>query len=101
MTEYRAPLRDMKEDQPCHLTLKDATVPAAVDLAKFSKFDAPGQGCCSPTSSEIEREADGTNPRLRINARSAHTTRPATSKTRLRTSSGSRRRASNPVYPNV
>lgn len=97
MTEYRA-LRDMKEDQPCHLTLKDATVPIAVDLAKF---DVPGQRYCSATSSEIEREADGTNPRLRINARSAHTTRPATSKTRLRTSSGSRRRASNPVYPNV
>jgi electron-transferring-flavoprotein dehydrogenase len=98
MTEYRAPLRDMKQDQPCHLTLVDATVSVAVDLAKF---DAPGQRYWSPTYSEVEREAEGTNPRLRISARSARNARPATSKTRLRTSSGSRRRASNPVYPDV
>jgi electron-transferring-flavoprotein dehydrogenase len=98
MTEYRAPLRDMKEDQPCDLTLKDATFPIAVDLAKF---DAPGRRYCPVDVYEIEREADGTNPRPRINARTARIARPATSKTRLTTSSGSRRRAANPVYPNM
>ena len=45
MTEYRAPPRNMKQDQPCHLTLKDATVAIAVDLAKF---DAPGQSYIAP-----------------------------------------------------
>jgi ferredoxin-like protein FixX len=54
------------EDQPCHLTLKDATVPIAVNLAEF---DAPEQRYCPADVYEIEREADGTNPRVRINSR--------------------------------
>ncbi len=54
-----------EEDQPCHLTLKDATVPVAVNLAEF---DAPEQRYCPAGVYEIEREADGSNPRLRINA---------------------------------
>jgi hypothetical protein len=89
MTEYPEPLHDMKQEQPCHLTLKDATVLVAVDLAKF---DAPGQRYCSPMSirsnvRQTERTlAFASTPELRG---------PATS----RTSSGSRRRASNPVYP--
>ena len=79
-----------EESQPCHPTLKDATITVAVNLAEF---DAPEQRYCPADVCEFEREADGSSPRLRINAITARTARPATSKIRLRTSSGSRRRA--------
>jgi electron-transferring-flavoprotein dehydrogenase len=54
-----------EEDQPCHLTLKDATVPIRVNLADY---DAPEQRYCPAGVYEIVRDADGGNPRLQINA---------------------------------
>ena len=53
------------EDQPIHLTLKDATVPIDVNLARY---DAPEQRYCPAGVYEIVRDDDGSNPRLQINA---------------------------------
>jgi electron-transferring-flavoprotein dehydrogenase len=53
------------EDQPCHLHLKDASVPISVNLALY---DAPEQRYCPAGVYEILREEDGSNPRLQINA---------------------------------
>ena len=53
------------EDQPAHLTLKDAAVPIEVNLARY---DAPEQRYCPAGVYEILRDADGANPRLQINA---------------------------------
>jgi len=52
-----------QEDQPCHLRLKDASVPISVNLAKY---DAPEQRYCHAGVYEIVREND--TPRLQINA---------------------------------
>ena len=54
-----------EEDQPVHLTLKDPTVPIAVNLAEY---DAPEQRYCPAGVYEIVRNDDGSNPRLQINA---------------------------------
>jgi len=54
-----------EEDQPVHLTLKDASVPVAHNLALY---DAPEQRFCPAGVYEIIRDADGSNPRLQINA---------------------------------
>ncbi len=54
-----------EEDQPCHLTLKDATVPIRVNLADY---DAPEQRYCPAGVYEIVRDESGQNPRLQINA---------------------------------
>ncbi len=54
-----------EEDQPCHLTLKDASVPVQVNLALY---DAPEQRYCPAGVYEIVRNNDGSNPRLQINA---------------------------------
>ena len=54
-----------EENQPCHLQLKDPTVPVAVNLALY---DAPEQRYCPAAVYEIVRDADGANPRLQINA---------------------------------
>lgn len=54
-----------EEDQPCHLHLKDPKVPIEVNLAKY---DAPEQRYCPAGVYEIVREADGSSPRLQINA---------------------------------
>ena len=54
-----------EEDQPVHLTLKDASVPIEVNLAQY---DAPEQRYCPAGVYEIVRDEDGTNPRLQINA---------------------------------
>lgn len=54
-----------EEDQRIHLTLKDASVPIAVNLARY---DAPEQRYCPAGVYEIVKEADGSNPRLQINA---------------------------------
>jgi electron-transferring-flavoprotein dehydrogenase len=51
------------EDQPIHLTLKDASVPVNVNLALY---DAPEQRYCPAGVYEIVR--DGEAPRLQINA---------------------------------
>ncbi|MCE2999632.1 MAG: electron transfer flavoprotein-ubiquinone oxidoreductase [Betaproteobacteria bacterium] len=53
------------EDQPAHLTLKDASVPINVNLALY---DAPEQRYCPAGVYEIVRDDDGGNPRLQINA---------------------------------
>ena len=53
------------EDQPCHLTLRDATVPIKVNL---ELYDAPEQRYCPAGVYEIVRDANGANPRLQINA---------------------------------
>jgi electron-transferring-flavoprotein dehydrogenase len=53
------------EDQPAHLTLKDASVPVNVNL-EF--YDAPEQRYCPAGVYEIVRNDDGSNPRLQINA---------------------------------
>ena len=54
-----------EENQPSHLTLKDPTVPIAVNLALY---DAPEQRYCPAGVYEIVRDAAGDNPRLQINA---------------------------------
>jgi electron-transferring-flavoprotein dehydrogenase len=54
-----------EENQPCHLTLKDASVPIRVNLADY---DAPEQRYCPAGVYEIVRDAGGANPRLQINA---------------------------------
>jgi len=51
------------EDQPIHLTLKDAGVPVNVNLALY---DAPEQRYCPAGVYEIVRDGDA--PRLQINA---------------------------------
>ena len=53
------------EDQPAHLTLKDPAVPIKINLPQY---DAPEQRYCPAGVYEIVRDADGTNPRLQINA---------------------------------
>jgi len=53
-----------EENQPCHLTLKDATIPIAVNL---KEFDAPEQRYCPAGVYEIVRDPAGA-PRLQINA---------------------------------
>ncbi|HUF80263.1 MAG TPA: electron transfer flavoprotein-ubiquinone oxidoreductase [Burkholderiales bacterium] len=53
------------EDQPVHLTLKDATVPIKVNL---ELYDAPEQRYCPAGVYEIVRDAEGNHPRLQINA---------------------------------
>ncbi len=54
-----------EENQPCHLRLKDETVPIHTNLALY---DAPEQRYCPAGVYEIVRDADGANPRLQINA---------------------------------
>jgi electron-transferring-flavoprotein dehydrogenase len=54
-----------EEDQPCHLSLKDATAPITVNLPKY---DAPEQRYCPAGVYEILCDEDGANPRLQINA---------------------------------
>jgi len=54
-----------EENQPAHLTLKDASVPIAHNLALY---DAPEQRYCPAGVYEIVRDGDGGNPRLQINA---------------------------------
>jgi electron-transferring-flavoprotein dehydrogenase len=53
-----------EEDQPIHLTLKDAEVPIAVNLALY---DAPEQRYCPAGVYEIVGAEEG-SPRLQINA---------------------------------
>ncbi|WEN42654.1 Electron transfer flavoprotein-ubiquinone oxidoreductase [Thauera sp. GDN1] len=52
-----------EEEQPCHLQLKDASVPIAINLAKY---DAPEQRYCPAGVYEIVQAEAG--PRLQINA---------------------------------
>jgi electron-transferring-flavoprotein dehydrogenase len=52
-----------EEEQPCHLQLKDAGTPIAINLARY---DAPEQRYCPAGVYEIVHEEAG--PRLQINA---------------------------------
>ena len=52
------------DNQPCHLTLKDDSVPIAVNL---EKYDAPEQRYCPAGVYEIVRDDDGGHPRMQIN----------------------------------
>jgi electron-transferring-flavoprotein dehydrogenase len=54
-----------EENQPAHLQLRDHTVPVKLNLALY---DAPEQRYCPAGVYEIIREADGSQPRLQINA---------------------------------
>ena len=54
-----------EENEPCHLTLKNASVPIRINL---DIYDAPEQRYCPAGVYEIVREAGGSNPRLQINA---------------------------------
>ncbi|MTI08409.1 electron transfer flavoprotein-ubiquinone oxidoreductase, partial [Curvivirga aplysinae] len=54
-----------EEEQPCHLQLKDETVPISVNL---EDYDAPEQRFCPAGVYEILTDDDGSNPRLQINA---------------------------------
>ncbi|MBI1206290.1 MAG: NAD(P)-binding protein [Azospirillum sp.] len=54
-----------EENQPAHLTLKDAAVPVSVNLALY---DAPEQRYCPAGVYEIVRDGEGGNPHLQINA---------------------------------
>ncbi len=53
-----------EENQPCHLTLKDESVPIKTNLALY---DAPEQRYCPAGVYEILKD-DAGNPRLQINA---------------------------------
>lgn len=53
-----------EEDQPAHLTLKDASVPITVNL---ERYDAPEQRYCPAGVYEIVTEGDAA-PKLQINA---------------------------------
>ena len=54
-----------EENQPVHLTLKDASVPIDHNLAIY---DSPEQRYCPAGVYEIVRNEDGGDPRLQINA---------------------------------
>ena len=54
-----------EENQHCHLTLRDASVPVKINL---ELYDAPEQRYCPAGVYEILRDGDGSNPRLQINA---------------------------------
>jgi electron-transferring-flavoprotein dehydrogenase len=53
-----------EENQPCHLQLKDDSIPVEYNL---EYFDAPEQRYCPAGVYEIVRDKDGSNPRLQIN----------------------------------
>ena len=54
-----------EENQPAHLTLKDAAVPITHNLALY---DSPEQRYCPAGVYEIVRNDDGSDPKLQINA---------------------------------
>ena len=86
-----------EENQPPHLTLKDPSIPIWVNLPEY---DAPEQRYCPAGVYEIVRD-DADQPQARSTRRTASTARPATSRTRPRTSTGWCPRRRRPNYPNM
>jgi len=54
-----------EEDQPVHLTLKDDSIPVAVN---YNEYAGPEQRFCPAGVYEFLTDDDGSNPRLQINA---------------------------------
>ncbi len=54
-----------EEDQPVHLTLKDPSIPIAVNLPTWAE---PAQRFCPAGVYEVLADDDGSNPRFQINA---------------------------------
>ena len=77
-----------EEDQPCHLQLADDAIPIGQNLPQF---DEPAQRYCPVGVYEVVQE-DGKDPRFVINAQNCIHCKTATSRTRRRTSPGSRPR---------
>ncbi len=81
-----------EEDQPVHLQLRDPTVPVTINLARY---DGPEERYCPAgvyefvdAEAAINGSSGGPSKRLQINAATASTARPATSRIRCRTSTG-------------
>ena len=74
-----------EEDQPVHLTLKDADIPTAINLPVYA---GPEQRYCPAGVYEFVEERVASRG-SRSTRRIASTARPATSRTRPRTSTGS------------